>query len=120
MNNQSWQSMQNSQNWGNIYQPQFSTNIVYVTSPEEALMRSNQRNSDNVYFNQDKAEFYRVKVDTEGRKMWQSFSYNMPDPDATAPAFKSDLTGIMERIARLEALLKNTGKTEVENVESNG
>ena len=35
------------------------TNVAYVTSLEEALIRTTQFNSDMIYFNQDKNEFYR-------------------------------------------------------------
>lgn len=112
MNNQNWQN-----GWGTMYQPQFTTNVSYVTSIEEALMRSSQRNSEYVHFHQDKPVFFRVKVDPEGKKMWQSFEYIAPNPEANLPATKADLTNIYERLARLEL---NLPKQEVSHGESDG
>ena len=121
-NGQGWQQP-SPQNWSNMYQTPFSTNIIYVTSPEEALMRTNQRNCEAVYFNQDKPEFYRVKVDNEGRKMWQAVPYGSPNPDLNAPATKADFNELLKRLETLESRfqLGITKTTEVtNNVESNG
>ena len=81
-----------------------NTNIMYVTSPEEALIRTDRRNSDVVYFDQDKNVFYRVRVDMDGRKSWAQFSYNTPNAETTTPATKEDILQLSERIARLEEL----------------
>ena len=54
--------------YSNPYTPQFQTNKILVTGPEEALMRANQQNCLFVCFNQNKPEMYEVRVDTEGRK----------------------------------------------------
>ena len=118
MNNQNWQSVQN--NWSTGYQQPFSTNIVYVTSVEEALMRTTQRNCEAVYFHQDQPVFYRVKVDGEGRKMWQSFNYNLPNPDLTTPATKADLASICERLEKLESCFQQSTMEVANNVESHG
>lgn len=85
-------------------QPTCNTNIMYVTSPEEALIRTDRRNSDVVYFDQDKNVFYRVRVDMDGRKSWAQFSYNTPNAETTAPATKEDILQLSERITRLEEL----------------
>ena len=87
--NQPWNFLQN-------------TNVNLVTSLEEALMRTNMRNSDMVYFHQDQNVFYRVKVDQDGRKSWMQFNYQMPDPNANVPATKADLLDIENRLRRLE------------------
>lgn len=83
-------------------QAPLNTNIVYVTSPEEALMRSNIRNSDIVYFDQDKNMFYRVKVDMDGKKSWATFMFNLPDSSENAPATKADIQQLSDRITELE------------------
>lgn len=95
-------------NWGqphyNTYQPpvQFNTNVAYVTSLEEALIKNNMYNSDMIYFDQDKNVFYRVKVDQEGRKTWAQFQYNMPNQGDNVPATKEDIRILTERIKALE------------------
>lgn len=110
MNNQNWQQpFQN--NWSSGYQPPFTTNLIYVTSAEEALMRTTQRNCEAVYFHQDQPIFYRVQVDSEGRKRWQPFNYSAPNPDLTIPATKADIVDITNRLQQLENRFKN--ETEV-------
>ena len=99
-----WQS---SNTWGNGYQAPFNTNIIYVTSPEEALMRTTQRNCEAVYFHQDQPIFYRVRVDLEGRKFWQAVRYNVDAnvQDPNVPASKADMLEILTRLSRLEERL---------------
>lgn len=79
-----------------------STNVIRVTSLEEAVMQTTRRPSDMVYFNQDKDEFYNVKVDVDGRKTWATFQYTLPNPDATVPVTKADFTLLVNRIEELE------------------
>lgn len=114
MNNQNWpnQGWQNQYNW---QRP--STNVLLVTSIDEALMKSNDRNSDYVYFHQDKSVFYRVKVDNDGRKVWQEFNYSSPNPQLSVPVTQADLIKFNERLTRLETLLEKEVTT---NVQSNG
>lgn len=97
--------------------PQIDTNLIFVTGLDEALHLSNRRGSDRVYFHQDKDEFYRVKVDMEGRKTWFTFSYTAPNPDASTPATKADLSAL---VARLEVLEQKFVTEVPQNGESNG
>lgn len=94
-------------NWNNQYSynswDRPSTNIQYTPSLEDALSRCNTRNTENVFFHQDRAVFYRIKVDQDGRKYWQEFAYDVPKPaEDTLPVMKADLTEIVERIKRIE------------------
>lgn len=109
-------------------QPRLSTNTIFVTSLDEALIKTTERPSDIIYFHQDKPEFYRVKVDTEGRKTWAAFIYASPNQEDSTPATKADLRDIVTRIEALEALrdtkqspASSRKKKEVtENAESDG
>lgn len=92
------------------YGYQSSTNVTYVTSLEEALFRANQRNSEMVFFHQDQAIFYRVKVDDEGKKFWAQFFYGKDVPETNAPVTKGDLQGIEERLKVLEEKLLPKGE----------
>lgn len=115
MNNQNWPG---PQGWSNQYSWQRpSTNVILVTGIEEALMKSVDRNSDYVYFNQDKPVFYRVKVDGEGRKAWQEFPYSQPDPSASMPVTRADFEALNVRLRAIEDSLKEGVK---DNAESNG
>ena len=101
----------NSNVWSNTgnynsYTVQPFSNVYKVTSCEEAVMRTNQRNSDMVYFDQDKNVFYRVKVDMDGRKSYATFTYTIPEP--IIPVTNSDFNALSERITRLEKMLNPT------------
>lgn len=123
-------------NWGHSYSynnynttiPQtgrMCTNAIFVTSLEEALIKTTERPSDMIYFHQDKSEFYRVKVDTEGRKTWAVFNYNVPKQDDNIPATKADIHMLLARIETLEEArnIKAAPKRKkevTENAESDG
>lgn len=92
-----------------------NTNVARVTSLEEAIMQTTKRPSDMVYFNQDKDEFYNVRIDHEGRKTWATYAYTLPNPDANIPASRAELMAIASRLETLEAKLGGT-----ENAEPNG
>ena len=93
-----------------------TSNIQYVTSLEEALSRSNMRNSENVYFHQDQPIFYRIKVEPDGRKYWQEFPYGSPKQVDNTPVVKQDLVDLEGRIKNIENLLFR----EVNNEQPNG
>lgn len=120
------QQPQQQQNWGqphySVYQPRvpFNTNVAYVTSLEEALIKNNIYNSDMIYFDQDKNVFYRVKVDQEGRKTWAQFQYSMPNQGDNVPATKEDIRILTERIKALEDARepKTTAKKKKEVAEN--
>lgn len=84
-------------------QPRLITNKSYVTSLEEALLKTTERNSDMIHFHQDKNEFYCVKVDMEGKKSWAVFTYNVPNPDENVPATRADILALVARIEALES-----------------
>ena len=50
------------------YQPQFTTNKIYVTSPEDALSRFASYNTIMVYFLQDESTLFEVTTDAQGKK----------------------------------------------------
>ena len=91
-----------------------NTNVIRVTSLEEAVMQTTRRPSDMVYFNQDKDEFYNVKVDVDGRKTWATFQYTLPNPDATIPVTKADFTLLVNRIEELERKIGGTADAKLD------
>lgn len=96
-----------------------NTNVYKVTSLEEAIMKSNMRPSETVYFNQSKDEFYTVRVDVNGNKTWQTFVYMLPNTTSNTQISKSDFDALVERVLALEG--KNLPKKEgVDDVQSNG
>ena len=103
----------NSQGWCQGYsypQSQYNnnttTNIIRVTSLEEAVMRTTARNSDMVYFDQDRDVFYRVRVDWDGKKSWAEFQFTLPAQADTTPLTREELKPILTRLETLEAKFK--------------
>jgi hypothetical protein len=123
-NNWSNPSTPNVQNgWFNSNQlPEYrngpSTNVIKVTSLNEAVMQSVTRMSETVYFHQDKNEFYNVRVDANGNKSWQTFNYNLagPAPVDTGVVTKEMYDALIARISALEEKHKEVS----ENAQSNG
>lgn len=97
------------------HQVQNATNIIRVTSLEEAVMRTTTRGCDMVYFDQDRDVFYRVKVDWDGKKSWAEFQFMLPAVQDTTPVFKNDFQALVNKVEQLEARLK-----EVQNGKSDG
>lgn len=105
--------MFNNLNWNNQgygYQ-QSNTNIVYVTGPEEAVMRATNRGSDEVFFDQSKAVFYRVKVDYDGRKTWAAFTYTADNPatehQANSIVTREDFDALVNEVKELRDKVLN-------------
>lgn len=96
-----------------------NTNVYKVISLEEAIMKSNMRPSETVYFHQTKNEFYNVRVDVNGNKTWQTFVYNVPNTVENASISKADFDALAARIAALEGKLV-ADKEVPNNVEPNG
>ena len=96
------------------YTSQMNTNVYRVTSLEEAIMRTTARPSDMVYFNQDKDEFYRVKVDIEGKKCWATFMFTAPKPIQAVPIERGEFDEIKERLRAIEdkLLIKSEGNSD--------
>lgn len=118
-NGYNWDNTPNPNNWystGTSVPPQsMNTNVYKVTSLDEAIMKTNTRNSEMVWFNQSKDEFYCVRVDMNGNKSWQIFNYTIHSTNSNVPVMKSDYDALVARLEALEAKFK-----EVPANESNG
>ena len=82
-------------------------------------MKSNMRPSETVYFHQTKNEFYNVRVDVNGNKAWQTFTYGTPDTTGGAQIIKSDFDALVARVKALEDVYI-VGKEDSNNAQSNG
>ena len=115
-NYNSWQS-QNG--FGNGFNQPVS-NIILVTSIEEALFKSNTRNSDMVYFDQNRDVFYRVKVDLEGRKLWKEIPYGTSSTANSAVSANFNIDSFETRLTNIEKKLGINSSEVTDNVKSNG
>lgn len=97
------------------YQSMLNSNIIKVTSLDEAIMRTNLRNCEMVYFDQNGKTFYIVRVDGVGNKSWDVLSYGAVNTNSATPATKEDILALSARIEALEK--KGLGE---HNVQSNG
>ena len=93
------------------YVPQYNSNIIRVMSLDEALMRNNVPGSENVYFDQDRDVFYRVRTEWDGRKLFGTFSYGAEQPVAPVPPTPAPDLGAFE--TRLKALEEKVFPKEV-------
>jgi hypothetical protein len=113
-----WNNTPASPNWNNTASSGWSgqsipnTNIYKVISLDEAIMKSNVRNSEMIYFHQNKDEFYCIRVDVNGNKTWQVFTYNVPNVSANIPVMKSDYDALVVRLEAIENKLKEVNKVE--------
>lgn len=90
-----------------VYNQSF-TNIIFVTSVEEALFRASSRNSEMVFFQQDRPVFYRIKVDNEGRKSWAEYDYGVKSSQDNSPVTRAEMSELMKKVAALEEKFKVT------------
>ena len=93
------------------YSP-MATNVIKVTSLDEAIMQTTRRPSDIIYFNQDKDEFYNVKIDYNGRKTWATFTFALPNPDENAPVTRADFMALVAKVTDLEAKFGGNANAE--------
>ena len=85
----------------NYWSPQFKTNKIPVTSLDEAIAKSNERNSEIYYWDQSKPIIYVIKTDMNGVKSWAQLPYTLPNQDTSTPATKADITALASAISDL-------------------
>lgn len=97
---------------GSQYSSQVTSNIFRVVSLEDAILKTPGRPCDMVYFNQDRDEFYRVRVDMYGKKSWVTFTFNVPTSAPNSVVSREEFDALVAKVNSL------TGGTQ--NAESNG
>lgn len=121
-NGYNWNNTPNSNNWyntGSSMQPQsMNTNVYKVTSLDEAIMKTNTRNSEMVWFNQGRDEFYCVRVDMNGNKTWQVFTYTVPNVNTNVPVMKPEYDALVARLEALENKFKEANGNEFDGQKS--
>ena len=101
-------------NYANSYsgQPQSArnTNVIFVTSAEEAIMRT-PNDADMMYIDQNRPVMYRVIADMWGRKSVAEYPYNIPNLEESSTVSRTEFN---ELVAKVESLL-NTSKEASDN-----
>ena len=88
--------------------PMLNSNIIKVTSLDEAIMRTNFRNCEMVYFDQNGKTIYIIRVDSIGNKSWDVLSICASNANSSMPVTREDIDRLNARIEALEK--KGTGE----------
>ena len=102
-----YQTYQN--NYANTPQTARNTNIVFVTSAEEAVMRT-PNDADMVYIHQSKPVMYRVIADMWGRKSVAEYPYIVPTPENSAPVTRAEFDSLVAKVTALTKEAPNDDK----------
>ena len=95
----------------NYWTPQLRTNKILVTSLEEAIAKSGERNSEMYYFDQSKPVIYVVKVDMNGMKSWAQLLYTTPNEQTNTPATKADIEALSSKLDNFVKSVQEVPKT---------
>lgn len=91
----------------NVVQAVRNTNIIFVTSANEAVMRT-PNDADMVYIDQNRPVMYRVVADMWGRKSLAEYPYNVPSTEEPATVSRTEFN---ELVAKVEGLLNANKET---------
>lgn len=92
-----------SGNWQGAYNappPPRNTNVILVTGPDEAVMRT-PNDADMLYIDQAKPVMYRVVADMWGRKSLAEYPYVVPNTEDTAPVSRAEFDTLVEKVNSL-------------------
>lgn len=92
----------NSWNQGryNTSAPPRNTNVVLVTGPDEAVMRT-PNDADMLYIDQSRPVMYRVVADMWGRKSLAEYPYVVPTVDNSAPVTRAEFDSLVAKVTSL-------------------
>lgn len=104
-------------------QPQLRTNVLPVTSLQEALSKNCELNSEIYFRDQSKPVFYVIRTNDRGYKEWAEIPYSISNSPDNSPATRADVAAIVERLVMLERIVsgmagKPTSNPEVKDEES--
>ena len=85
----------------NAPSPPRNTNVILVTGPDEAVMRT-PNDADMLYIDQAKPVMYRVVSDMWGRKSLAEYPYVIPNTSDNAPVTRAEFQTLSDRLAKLE------------------
>ena len=75
-------------------------NVVLVTGPDEAVMRT-PNDADMLYIDQNKPVMYRVVSDMFGRKSLAEYPYIVPNAEDTAPVSRAEFNDLVAKVNAL-------------------
>ena len=90
-------------NWQGGYNappPPRNTNVILVTGPDEAIMRT-PNDADMLYIDQAKPIMYRVVSDMWGRKSLAEYPYIVPNAENTAPVSRAEFETLVAKVNSL-------------------
>ena len=81
--------------------PPRNTNVILVTGPDEAVMRT-PNDADMLYIDQARPIMYRVVSDVWGRKSLAEYPYVVPSSDVSTPVSRAEFDDL---VAKVNAML---------------
>ena len=103
------------QNFG-YSQPNYSqpapprhTNVVLVTGPDEAVMRT-PNDADMLYIDQNKPIMYRVVSDMFGRKSLAEYPYVVPNVEQDTPVSRAEFNELVSKVNALVNPIKEVAE----------
>lgn len=90
-------------NWQRAYNappPPRNTNVILVTGPDEAIMRT-PNDADMLYIDQAKPIMYRVVSDMWGRKSLAEYPYVVPNAESAAPVSRAEFDSLVAKVNSL-------------------
>lgn len=97
----------------NAPSPPRNSNVILVTSADEAVMRT-PNDADMIYIDQARPVMYRVVSDMWGRKSIAEYPYIVPNVADSTPITRAEFQALSDRLAKLEGSTQevvNDGKS---------
>lgn len=82
-----------------------NSNVILVTGPDEAIMRT-PNDADMLYIDQSKPIMYRVVSDTFGRKSLAEYPYVVPNVENNAPVSRAEFDSLVAKVNALVSPVK--------------
>lgn len=91
--------------------PPRNTNVILVTGPDEAVMRT-PNDADMLYVDQNRPILYRVISDMWGRKSLAEIPFSVPSSDSKTEVTRAEFE---ELVAKVNALTTSAPKEDSKN-----
>lgn len=89
--------------------PPRHTNVVLVTGPDEAVMRT-PNDADMLYIDQNKPVMYRVVSDMFGRKSLAEYPYVVPNVEQDTPVSRAEFNELVSKVNALVNPIKEVAE----------
>ena len=89
--------------------PPRHSNVILVTGPDEAVMRT-PNDADMLYIDQNKPIMYRVVSDMFGRKSLAEYPYIVPNAEQDTPVSRAEFNELVSKVNALVNPIKEAAE----------